>query len=343
MDAELTGTQRRRRNLWRLSQVGLALVLIASLAACGSSAGPTVPGLTPVTIAMGYFPNIQFAPFYVAQSKGYYQQAGLRVTFQSGIEPDVLALLSSGKAQFALAGGDEVLQSGAQGRKVRYVMTQYSRFPTAVFSLEGTGISTPARLRGRSIGVPGKYGASYLGLLALLRAAGVSAGQTGIKTIGFTQVQTLSAHKVDAVVGYANNDVVQLTARGTAVNEIDVYKYANLAAAGVVASDTEISKNPGMVRAFVQATLHGLRETIARPAEAYRISAGAVSEIKAQPAVQHAVLARSLDFWRAEPGHRLGWVDPVVWQRTAGALYRFKQISKPVKPGPFYTNQFVGG
>jgi NitT/TauT family transport system substrate-binding protein len=318
----------------------VAALLAVSLAACGPGQ-PVTPGLTAVTIAMGYFPNIQFAPFYVAESRGYYRQMGLRVTFQSGLEPDVIALLSSGKAQFAIAGGDAVLASGAQGRKVTYVMTQFSRFPTAVFSLKSAGIRTPAQLRGHTIGVPGTYGASYVGLLALLRAAHLSQSDVTVKTIGFSQAQTLAAHKIDSAVGYANNDVVQLTARGTAVNEIDVYKYANLASAGIVTSNNEISKNPGVVRAFVQATTRGLRDTIAHPGEAYRISTGVVSEIKAQPAVQHAVLNRSIDFWRAEPAHPLGWIDPAIWQRTATELYRFKQISRQVQPTRFYTNRFV--
>ncbi len=338
-----TGTAKSGRTFGWL-RVPAAVLLAATLGGCGSgNSGPVGPGLTSVTIALGYFPNIQFAPFYVAQSKGYYRQVGLNVTFRSGIEPDVLALLSSGKAQFAVAGGDEVLEAGAHGRHVRYVMTQYSRFPTAVFSLRQAGIQRPQQLRGHSIGVPGKYGASYVGLLALLRSVGLSASDVDIKTIGFTQATTLAAHKVDAAVGYATNDVVQLTAQGTAVNEIDVYKYANLAAAGVASSDAEISNNPGVVRAFVEATIRGLRETVAHPVEAYRISASGVTEIKAQPAVQHAVLARSIDFWRPEPGRPLGWVDPGVWKQTAEALYHFHQISKLVNPARFYTNRFVTG
>lgn len=341
VDPSRTCSRLRFATAWRPVA---AMLMIVAMAGCGTAGTqPLAPGLTPVTIAMGYFPNIQFAPFYVAQSRGYYRQVGLSVTFRSGIEPDVITLLSSGKAQFAVAGGDEVLASGAQGRRVRYVMTQYAKFPTAVFSLPPAGITSPAQLKGHSIGVPGTYGSSYLGLLALLQVAGLSTTDVNIKTIGFTQATTLAAHKVDSAVGYATNDVVQLTARGTAVNEVDVYKYANLAAAGVVTSDAEISRHPGVVRAFVEATLHGLRETITRPAEAYRISARTVSEINAQPVVQHAVLARSIDFWRPEPGHPLGWIDPAVWKRTADALYRFHQIAKRVQPGLFYTNRYVMG
>lgn len=333
------------RRLIKAGRVPATMFLLAPLAACGTAAsqGPaSQAALTPVTIAMGYFPNIQFAPFYVARARGYYRQAGLNVTFRNGIEPDVLALLTSGKAQFAVAAGDLVLAAGAQGRQVKYVLTQYARFPTAVFSLKQTGIRTPAQLRGHSIGVPGTYGATYVGLLSLLKSAGLSTRDVTIKTIGFSQAQIVAAHKIDAAVGYATNDVVQLTARGTAVNEIDVYKYANLASAGVVTSDAELSRHPGMVRAFVRATVRGLQETIAHPGEAYRISATEVTEIKAQPKVQHAVLARSIDFWRPEPGHALGWIDPRIWTLTARDLYRAGQIAEPVQASRFYTNRFTG-
>src|SRR5205807_1285434 len=46
--------------------------------------------LTKVTIALGYIPNVQFAPFYVALNKGYYRDEGLDVTFQHGIVQDLL-------------------------------------------------------------------------------------------------------------------------------------------------------------------------------------------------------------------------------------------------------------
>src|SRR6478672_8253108 len=51
---------------------------------------------TKITIALGYDPNIQFAPFYVALNKGYYKAAGLDVTFKHGIVPDLIKLLGAG-------------------------------------------------------------------------------------------------------------------------------------------------------------------------------------------------------------------------------------------------------
>lgn len=323
----------------RLTSALVAGLLL--LAGADSAARAAPPALRSITVAMGYVANVQFAPFYVAQQRGYYRRAGLDVHFQYGIEPDLLRLASAGKVDFVNSGGDEVLAAGAQGLHVRYVLTQYSLFPTALFSLRGTGIRTVAELRGRSIGLPYRFGASYIGLLALLQAAGIPVSRVKIESIGFQQVPTVAHHKVDAAVGYAMNEPIELRQQGYRVSEIDVYHWANLAGAGIATSDAEIAAHPAMVRAFVQATIQGLRDTLRDPSAAWAASIRAVPGLAAQAHAQRAVLQRALDFWHAEPGHPLGWMDPQVWSRTARALYQFKQIPRPVSPAAFYTNQFV--
>ena len=61
--------------------LSMLILLVLTTAACGSTTttgGSTSPAaLTKVSIGLGYIPDIQFAPFYVAQSKGYYRDAGL--------------------------------------------------------------------------------------------------------------------------------------------------------------------------------------------------------------------------------------------------------------------------
>src|SRR5271157_378738 len=74
----------------------LFVLLSVVLAACGGGSTSTSTGsntgtsLKDVSIGLGYIPNIQFAPFYVAQSKGYYKAAGLNVTFHHGFVNDVI-------------------------------------------------------------------------------------------------------------------------------------------------------------------------------------------------------------------------------------------------------------
>jgi len=317
-----------------------SLLLVAVLAGCGSGSS-SAAGLTSVTINMGYVPDIQFAPFYVAVEKGYYRQAGLDVHFDYTIEPNALKLLAQGKDQFVDSGGDEVLVAGAQGLPVRYVMTQYSRFPTAIFWLKSSGINGPQDLRGKTIGLPGLYGASYVGLLAYLHSVGIPQSAVQLRSIGFNQVPAVANHKVDAAVGYAINEPIELKAQGYKVGEIDVYHRVNIAGAGIATSVAEMKRHPATVRAFVRATIHGMRDTIANPAQAFNLSAKQIKGLSAQRKAQLPVLKRAVTYMRAESGHPLGWVDPRVWSTTERALLRYGQIKHAVNPNSYFTNQFV--
>ncbi len=90
----------------------LSLLALLLFAACGNSTSPSAtsgPTLKKVSIGLGYIPDIQFAPFYVAQSKGYYKAAGLDVTFHHGIVPDLIGSMVLGHDTFVFAGGDEAL------------------------------------------------------------------------------------------------------------------------------------------------------------------------------------------------------------------------------------------
>ena len=322
--------------------IRLAACLPLGLALCIPSSGIVHARRTvPVTVAMGYVANIQFAPFYVAQAKGYYRQAGLDVRFRYGIEPDLLRLASLGKVDFVNSGGDEVLAAGAHGLGVKYVLTQYTRFPSAVFWLQRTGIRRLRDLRGRTVGIPGPFGASYVGLLALLRRAGIPQSSLKIESIGFNQVASVAGGKVDAAVGYAMNEPVFLRHQGLRVGEFDIFHWVNIAGAGIAVGNGEIARRPATVRAFVRATIRGMDDTLRNPDEAFRITLRVVPKLRAQSRVQRAILQRSLDFWRPEPGHPLGWIDPLVWNRTARLLYAFKQIPRPVSAASYYTNRFT--
>lgn len=322
----------------------LLVVVTIALAACGSHAGRNAAGparpLTTITVAMGYIPNVQFAPFYVAQTRGYYRRAGLNVKFEFTIEPNALRLLSGGKVDFVNSGGDEVLLAGAEGLHVRYVMTQYSRFPAALFFLRSSGIRRLAGLHGRSIGIPGRYGASYIGLRELLRAGHVPQSQVRMIPTGFSQLTAVATHKVDAAMGYAMNEPVELKSEGKAVGEFDVYHWSNLAGAGIATSDTMVSRHAGVVQAFVDASLHGLRETLRHPGQAFAISARNIPDIAPTARLQRRVLAKALRFWRPA-GVALGSMDPRVWNLTAQALYQFGQIPHRVQAARYFTNRFV--
>lgn len=319
-----------------LITLGVALVL----SACGRArpeAGSA--DLTTIRLPMGYIPNIQFAPFYVAIQKGYFREAGIDLDLDYKFETDGVALVGAGDLPFAIVSGEQVLLARAQGLPVIYVAAWYQQYPVSVVAKSELGVLIPQDLKGKKIGLPGLFGANYVGLRALLSEAKMSEGDVTLDSIGFNQVELLAAGEQDVVVGYTANEPIQLRARGIPITEIRVADYVQLASNGILASEKIISENPDFVRAFVGVFLKGLADTIANPDEAFQLSEAYIpnfAELDAE--VQKQVLATSIEQWKTE---RLGFSDPQAWENMQNTLLEAGLITEPMDLSKAFTNEFI--
>ncbi len=308
----------------------VATSLIVVLAACQRAAPPP----SEVTLAMGYIPNVQFAPFYVAVEKGYYAQEGLAINFDYGMETDLLSLVGQGKLQFAVASGDQVILARSQGLPVVYIMTYYQKFPIAVASLNKP-LKGPEDLKGLKVGLPGLYGANYIGWRALLYAAGIPEEEIPLDSIGYTQVASLTQGRVEAAVVYANNEPVQLRQEGYEPYLLYVADYIDLVSNGLITNEETISKEPDLVERLVRATLHGLRDAIADPEAAFQICKKYVPEMTE---AQLEVLRATIPFWESDP---LGYSDPAAWEASQRFMRQVGLIDKETPIEKIFTNRFV--
>jgi NitT/TauT family transport system substrate-binding protein len=334
------------RNRWRLSFLlrisSLFVLLVLLLAACGGSTSPSSPGqpsLNKVSIGLGYIPDIQFAPFYVAQSKGYYKAAGLDVTFHHGIETDLIGSMVLGHDTFVFAGGDEELVARSKNLQVVDVATIFRLYPVSLIVPADSPIKTLADLKGHTIGVPGPFGSTYTGLLALLYQAHLSLSDVKVQSIGFTQVAALLGHKVDAVMGYSNNEPLQLKAQGFAVRTFDVSDYQPLVSNGIITTVETLHNQPQLVHNFVQATLKGLKDVIADPAGAVQISKSYVPNLDAAKAM--TILQATIPIWQGNGQVALGYNDSATWQSMEQFLVAQKIIPPVQDLSQAYTN--LGG
>ncbi len=252
------------------------LILALVLGACGSTTSATTGSssssktLTNVSIGLGYIPDIQFAPFYVAQAKGYYKAAGLNVTLQNGIVTDLIGSMVLGHSTLVFASGDEVMVARSKNLPVIDVSSIYQQYPVSLIVPANSPIYTLANFKGHSIGEPGPYGATHTGLLALLHAGHLSLSDVHIQEIGFTQVEALLGHKVDAVVGYSNNEPLKLEQHGFPVRTFNVSDYQPMVSNGIITTQQTYQNSPQMVKSFVAATLKGLKDVIANPRKPYK-------------------------------------------------------------------------
>ena len=319
-----------------LIMLGMAIVL----SACASSNSTNEAGaLTKISLPLGYIPNIQFAPLYVAVEKGYFKEAGIDIEFDYKFETDGVALVAAGELPFAVVSGEQVLLARAKGLPVTYVAAWYQQYPVSVVAKSEAGILVPQDLKGKKIGLPGLFGANYIGLRALLNAGKLSESNVTLDAIGFNQVELVASGQQDIVVGYTANEPIQLRAQGIAVTEIRVADYAQLAANGLLASEKVIAENPELVRAFVGAFLKGLRDTIANPDEAFQLSEAHIPNFAdLDSAVQKQILATSLEQWQAE---RPGYCNPQAWENMQDVLLDMGLISEKMDLSKAFTNEFI--
>lgn len=312
----------------------LYLLAILILAACG---GEEVPEeLTHIRLPMGFVADPQYAPFYVAVDRGYYAEEGFELEFDYSFETDGVQLVGNGELPFAIVSGEQVIMARAQEIPIVYIMEWFQKFPIAVVSPAAAGIQSPADLSGRSVGIPGFFGASYVGYVGLLAANNMQESDVNASDIGFSQIEAFLTGQVEAVVGYSNNEPVQLAAQGEDINVIYVSDYVDMVANGIITNETYMNENPERVQGFIRATLRGLQDTLDDPDEAYEISKKYVEGLDDS---RRNVLDASLGLWEAET---LGLTDPVSWELTQDVLLQINFIDSPLEfLEDSFTNRFI--
>lgn len=318
----------RKLTLW------LSVVLILGLMGCGRQETEREA----ITLPMGYVANVQFSPVYMGLERGYFQEAGYDITLDYRWETDGLRLVAAGTLPFTIASGDQIIQARSQGLPVVAIASWYRKFPVAVMSLADTPLDTPADLRGLRIGTPETFGASYIGLRALLAAGGLTEKDITLQVIGYTQVPSLLAKTVDAVVVYANNAPVVLDQEGIAYNILYVSDYGELVSNVLVTNETMIKEHPDRVAAFTKAFLRGLEDVLADPDTAFEICKKYITGLEENAPAQRAVLETTLTYWRFPD---LGMFTPEAWARAQEVMLDAGLTTQKVPVESLYTNRFV--
>jgi NitT/TauT family transport system substrate-binding protein len=307
--------------------------------ACGPAGSEVVSDVTDVRLVMPFRPDVQFAPFYVAIEEGYFTDSGLNVTIEHLPENEAVVLVGAGEVQFAVVSGEQVLLARAQELPVVYVMAWWNDYPVAVAVPEASAIYSPTDLVGKKVGIPGLYGASYIGFRALLSADGVSESETTLDTIGYNQVEAMLAGQEDAIVVYANNEPLQLQDQGFPIRLIRVADYVTLASNGLITNEETLAANPELVRKMITAILKGIDRAITNTDEAYEISKEFVEGLEqAQSDVLRNVLEESVSFWKTD---QPGVSKPDAWTNMHNILLEMGLLESPLNVQDAYSNDYL--
>ena len=249
----------RRRALTAAATAAAALLGACSGGTASRSLASASAGGAPLVIGMTYTPNIQFAPFYMSV---YADGTQLR---HHGAQEGQFEALLAGTEHLVVAGGDEAAVAASNGSDLVIVGGYYQTYPGCLIVPQDSPITGLDRLAGRTIGVPGRTGETWYALQLALETAGLTESDVTIQEIGFTQQAALVGGKVDAVVGFSNNDAVQIAHNGVAVRTLDVAAQVPLIGASLVTTARLLDARRDDLAAAVSASARGMTRFVDEP------------------------------------------------------------------------------
>jgi NitT/TauT family transport system substrate-binding protein len=314
--------------------LGLVAVLVAGAVVAVrlfTSSPRVAPDGNRLTVGLGFIPSVQFAPFYYAQREGLYADRGLSVEFQNKIDPDLITLVGQGSVDMGLADGTSVIPAVSNGIPIRYVASVYRAFPSIVFAKASSGIDSAADLEGATLGIPGRFGSSWIMLQALLDSAGLTPEDLTIREYpDFGQGVAVQQGVVDAATGFLNNEPIQLELSGEPAVVLSVDDIVPLPGPGLIAGAALIASDRATVEAFVEATLEAMGAIAANPDAGLDAAIAAVPELAQNREAQAAILAATIDAWAGGDGAALGTIVREDWDASIAYLTELRLVPNPV-------------
>lgn len=229
--------------------------------------------LTPLKFTLDFRINGQTAPFFLAHSRGYYEDEGLDVSIDTGAGSVAsITRIASGVYQLGLGDISSLIEFNAQNTgtpMVQAVYQYYNRAPFVIIGRKDRGVTGDfASLQGKKV--------AAAAVESTRRAWPMVARRKGMKPDAFQwQTTDFSARDnvmvrgdVDAAT-YFHDSAVSLFARMKR-DELSVLRYSDagvdLYGNAILASSRLIAEKPAVVAAFLRATHRAVMETLAAPA-----------------------------------------------------------------------------
>jgi NitT/TauT family transport system substrate-binding protein len=323
---------------------GAALTVPVLLTACSPAdiadeAGAASGESTSVTIQIDGAAVPYYAPLYEAEEQGYFDEAGLDVSFTYAEGSSILQNVAAENVQFGFPNGDSAITAKANGVDVEVVHTTYQQgIGALLFNAETSGISSPADLAGKSIAVTDLGSPNYIQLQAILDSAGLTPEDATVTTVGSGAiVQALQNGEVDAIA-FSRIRYYALEAAGFPVGQILSDEFLPSFGNILITSPSYREENPEVVKGFVEALDRGLEYVMEDPERSVTdVIAKYADTFSGQEATVTDVIENVFipDLWTspATEENGLGYGDLERWQSAIDTQADFGLIPESFDAG----------
>jgi NitT/TauT family transport system substrate-binding protein len=225
--------------------------------------------LDKVTIAGWSGPISEVTNLLVEPDKGFFRAQGIDMVYMPGTGGgDAVRNLLSGQADVAFTDPGSLYAALDKGEKLRVIYDIYPQNIFNVVALKSSGISKPADLKGKKIGVYSLSSGTLTNLQLLLNQAGLSEKDVTIVVTGLLNFAPLMQGQVDAT---AATDTGLLVARARGVGEVNVMEVRhslNVSSDIFVVREETFQQKKDVLKRFLAAYRDSMQWMIAQPQEA---------------------------------------------------------------------------
>jgi len=320
----------------RLRSTG-ATLLAALMAAICLFATTAVAG-TPVRLALQWYPQTQFAGYYMALEKGIYAQHGLDVTILPGdADCDPIDRVASGKADFCTTFLSSAIRRRAEGVPLVNVGQIVQRSALMLVTRKGSGIKTIKDLNGARVGTWG--GDFQLQPKALFQRENLDV--TFVRQS--PSFELFMRGGLDAALAMWYNEYHTLLAYGLNSDEMQTFFFSDLdlnePEDGIYCTESTLKASPETAAALVRASAEGWEYAFAHPEETVRtlLSIMKQAKIRANKAHQTWMLSRMQNIILKEGQNRLDTsLNYNDFEGTKKMLFDTGFIDTDIAYGDFY-------
>ena len=308
----------------RIYAILLAAVMAVAVAACGSTEKKNdTEGteqqdgkeLEKVTFVLDWTPNTNHTGLYVAQEKGYFEEAGLEVEIVQPPEDGAEVLVASGKAQFGISFQDTMASAliGEDALPITAVAAVLQHNTSGIISRAGEGMDSPKGMEGHSYATWN----TPIEIATMKKVVTDDGGDfSKVELIPSTvtdEVSALKTNSVDSIWIFYGWAGVKMELEGLATDyfafaDIDpVFDYYTPV---VIAGNQFLEEKPETAKAFLKALRKGYEFAIENPEEAADILCKEAPELDKELVVASQNYLK--DQYQAEAEY-WGYIDAERW------------------------------
>ncbi len=244
------------------------LTLALSCATLGHAAD-----LQPVKFTLDWKFEGPSAPFLLAKEKGYFEAEGLDVTIDAGNgSSGAVTRVASGAYDIAMADLNSMIAFNAQNpeKAMKSMFIVYATPPFALFTKKESGLDSPEKLEGKTLGAP-VFDAPRKLFPAFAKATKIDVRKVTWNAMNPPLREPMLVRgEVDGISGFYFTSLLNLEAQGVKKDDLNIFHYEDygldLYGNGLIASPEMMKDHPDAIKGFLRAVLKGFKDVIADPA-----------------------------------------------------------------------------